>query len=447
MAKKIVTQHTQKLLPLGYLALTKHFHIQTIIHYRASFFDPSAKRKRVIKANDDRAQELHIYSKTLQAYDFKDPLEHLLFAIKYEGINLGILKKVFQCISKQEIERFITSNKFRKEARKVWYLYEELMQSLCILPDGAYRTYYELLDPKTCYTCHPRKSTRHGILDNLLGDFNFCPMVRRTKTLSSFEKKKLDIRASRLLKKQRTPFCIQPPPTMDVLGESTSAPLEKERASKKRLMRFASLLKEAKPLKTLTLKRLISIHNKAVGKGHFENSFRHHQNYLAFDDVVESGKICRISPKPKDVEELMQGLIDSFERMKKSSLNPVVLTAIFSFGFSIIHPFGDGNGRVQLFLLYYLLKHSHFKQAGQIFGRGLLNFFYLPGFNEAVQNFDEALLACLEYTLHKKGTLTVHGETIDLYRYIDFTPMVEFLFSSIEESQKNYRINCNSIIA
>src|SRR5205807_1852550 len=162
----------------------------------------------------------------------------------------------------------------------------------------AYHTYYELLDSKRYYTCRPKKSARHGILDNLLGDFSFCPFVRKTQTLRSFEKKELNAQAALLLKKHCAPFFIEPPLRMYGLGQSTSAPLEKERASKQRLMRLTSLLKEAKSLKTLTFHSLISIHNKAVGKGRFENSFRHHQNYLAFEDVVETGKICRISPKP-----------------------------------------------------------------------------------------------------------------------------------------------------
>src|SRR5207249_1618508 len=100
---------------------------------------------------------------------------------------------------------------------------------------------------------------------NLLGDFNFCPMVRRTRVLRAFEKKELNKSAS----KKHAPLHIEPPPTR----------IQKE--GKERQARFAKLLQEAKVLKTLTLKSLIHIHNKAVGKAHAEKSFRHHQNYLA----------------------------------------------------------------------------------------------------------------------------------------------------------------------
>jgi hypothetical protein len=416
-------------IPLGYQALIEKFHLSVIPHFCASFASKTASRKRVIK-ND--AQEIHLYP---MSYLVKSAYEQLVFAVKYEGINLGILRALFPCFSKKEFELFIEQNKGKGEVRKIWYLYELLTASLCNLPDMTKGSFVALLDPKKYYTTHPIKAKRHLVLDNLLGTRDFCPMVLRTKKLQSFEKKKLEKIAKPLLRKNGYKMPVAPICQTTEQTQSKAKLLEMERANEKRHKRFISLLKEADRFHELTEKTIIDLHNKAVGPGAIEKTFRKHQNYLAYDDdyLAKKERICRISPKPEDVETLMKGLLECYKRMKKSAVHPVIIATSISFGFSIIHPFGDGNGRVQLFLLYFILLHSSFSAAAHLSVCTLIQFFYLPGFNAAIRNFDQALLSLVKFTLHKDETLTVHGQTLNLYRSIEFSKMAEFLFSYLEE--------------
>ena len=60
---------------------------------------------------------------------FEDTLyKQLIFALKYEGINLLFFKKLFQTISKEEITNIIQGEPTGQYSRKIWFLYEWLMQ-------------------------------------------------------------------------------------------------------------------------------------------------------------------------------------------------------------------------------------------------------------------------------------------------------------------------------
>lgn len=70
-----------------------------------------------------------------------------------------------------------------------------------------------------------------------------------------------------------------------------------------------------------------------------------------FDEVVvnraQAGKdnIVYVAPKHTDVRSLLQELIDFYHR-KRNAMHPLDLAALFKCQLVVIHPFGDGNGRL-----------------------------------------------------------------------------------------------------
>ena len=408
----------EKCLPVGYQVLAQHFLIDKTPPFFSSFLNATIKRKITIKKT---ALKAYVFPLNYLLKDLNDYLFHLYFAIKYEGLNFEILRKILPKIPKIEIERLLKEFKFDVESRKIWYLYELITKSLCNIPNISSGDYEELLDSTKLYTAKPKKSTRHRILDNLLGTIDFCPIVKKSRKLKHYETVDFCTEAHNLLKRHGPQLPVEPN------FPKINTPKMKE--AKLRYKKLVRLIKSRKPPLKITKEKLISIHNQLVSSGFYEEEFRKHQNYLAFGN---GKKITRISPQAKDVPILLDGLLNCYERMIKSSVHPVIIASVISFGFSIIHPFGDANGRVHLYLFYSILFNSKFKDCAQIFCRSLTNFFYLPGFNESVALFDRSLKDRISYTLHKNATLTVHGKTIDYYRYIDFTKMAEFCFSAIE---------------
>jgi hypothetical protein len=62
---------------------------------------------------------------------------HLTFALKYEGIELGIFKKLFEVIPQEELAKRIQQEPTDQYNRRIWFLYEWLMDAQLNIPDLA----------------------------------------------------------------------------------------------------------------------------------------------------------------------------------------------------------------------------------------------------------------------------------------------------------------------
>ncbi len=62
---------------------------------------------------------------------------------------------------------------------------------------------------------------------------------------------------------------------------------------------------------------------------------------------------------PQHVKERMRGLIEWY-RKNKRELHPFVLASVFHMQFEMIHPFGDGNGRVGRLLINHILRQNNY---------------------------------------------------------------------------------------
>ena len=109
--------------------------------------------------------------------------KQLVFALKYEGVNLLVLKKLFELVPKQEIEGIIKSEALGIYSRKIWFLYEWLFQAKLNIEDLESGNYVPLLDTSIQYGIKGVRSPRHRIINNLPGNPNFCPLIFKTEKL------------------------------------------------------------------------------------------------------------------------------------------------------------------------------------------------------------------------------------------------------------------------
>ncbi|MHC5076204.1 MAG: Fic family protein, partial [Planctomycetota bacterium] len=125
--------------PVGYSELIRRHSLDVIPHHVQSFIAERGRHKTVI----DGYQRTEIYMKK---YDPGDNLaDHLVFALKFEGINLEILNALFLVVDPTELERFIKETPAGKYARKIWFLYEFLMGKELDLEPCAVTNYVALL--------------------------------------------------------------------------------------------------------------------------------------------------------------------------------------------------------------------------------------------------------------------------------------------------------------
>ena len=114
-------------------------------------------------------------------------LGHLTFALKHEGIELGLLKQLFQELNADDWVHLISQEPTGQYSRKIWFLYEWLMENTLDLPDITIGNYVDLVDISLQFGKNPSvNSKRHRVKNNLPVSRDFCPMIRRTAVLERY---------------------------------------------------------------------------------------------------------------------------------------------------------------------------------------------------------------------------------------------------------------------
>jgi hypothetical protein len=165
--------------------------VEAPVLLHASWIDEVAGRRSV-------ADWMTVEETFPSSYDPGDAdVDHLIFALKYDGVDLVVLARLFRRIDREELARRILSQPTSKYVRRLFFLFERLTgEALAIedLPRGR-GNYSPVLEPDEYFVAAGRKVARHRVLDNLLGDVEFCPVVRRTPTLVAAAGKDLGGRA------------------------------------------------------------------------------------------------------------------------------------------------------------------------------------------------------------------------------------------------------------
>ena len=110
---------------------------------------------------------------------------HLRFAFKHEGIDVAVLKALFDTAPPAGILRIIKDEPTGAYARRLWFFYEWLTGKTLDVPDAKVGNYVDALDSAFQYGVTPSVSRRHRVRNNLPGTRNFCPLVRRTPKLEA----------------------------------------------------------------------------------------------------------------------------------------------------------------------------------------------------------------------------------------------------------------------
>jgi Fic family protein len=139
-----------------------------------------------------------------------------------------------------------------------------------------------------------------------------------------------------------------------------------------------------------------------------------------------------ISARWQDVETLIDGLIDTYHKLIDSDFDPVLTATVIAFGFVVIHPFVDGNGRIHRYLIHHVLSKKGFSKKGLIFPVSSAILERMPEYREILESYSKPRLELIEWKPTPYNNVEVLNETIDLYRYFDATQMAEFLYSCVK---------------
>ncbi|MBS3771805.1 MAG: Fic family protein [Bacteroidales bacterium] len=363
---------------------------------------------------------------------------HLVFAIKYEGINLLFFKKLFQQLSKSDIIQLVSREPTGQYSRKIWFLYEWLMQDVLDIADIKKGNYLPLLEEKLQYTVEGTYSKRHRIINNLPGTPDFCPLVFKTDKLENYIKSRLSEQQDKKLKNIHKELLQRASAFLLLKDSKASFTIEGESPKSKRAARWGKAIGQAgsNPLskeELLRLQQLVIESTRFVSMG-----FRREGGFVGDHDRSTGEPLPEhISAKWQDLDQLISGLIKTSKYLEESDIDAVIAATKIAFGFVFIHPFQDGNGRIHRYLIHHILARKQFTKQGLIFPVSASILDHINDYRQVLQKYSHPLLDFIDWDTTSDNNIKVLNDTIDYYRYFDATPQAEFLYDCVYDTIYN----------
>lgn len=419
--------------PAGNEWLKSHYGLTNYTFTHSSYIGSNESIEQTSRGNIDQ-----VYGPRY-AVDSDTPILHVEFALKYDDLNLDFLSAVFAQIDVAEINEFLATTPSGRYARKVGFLYEFLTGKELVQEKEVGGNYTDLLEPERYITGKIVKNTRWRINNNLLGNRNFCPVIRRTKTLSELMEK--DIRQSIEGLKSEFPEDIFRRAAAYLYTKETrsSYEIEKEKPSPDRMERFITLLNRAglRPTEeVLSKENLVMLQNIIVDPRFAAADFRDFQNYVGESLPNYQSLLHYICPPPAMVKTMMAGLQHAAE--KTAGTEAIVRAALFAFGFVFIHPFEDGNGRLHRFIIHDILVHDGVVPEGVIIPVSAHMLNNIKAYDQILEAYSKPLMQRIKYSMSEEGEVTVTNaeEVQGYYRYPDLTPQATYLAETIHATLK-----------
>lgn len=371
---------------------------------------------------------------------FDDTLyRHLVFALKYEGLNLLFFKKLFAKLSTKEILGVLEEEPTGQYSRKIWFLYEWLMNKELPIDDLAIKNYVPLIDDSLQFGLQTgSKSPRHRIINNLPGTRDFCPLIRKTAKLDNYIKENISGHKSDYLKKIHKDILQRTSAFLLLKDSKASFSIEGESPKSSRAARWGRIIGQAGN-NELTKEELIRLQQAVIENARFVKlGFRKQGGFVGEHDRVSGEPVPdHISAKWQDVEQLIDGLIASNDLLLKNEMDAVLTAAVIAFGFVFIHPFVDGNGRIHRYLIHHVLMKKQFSAQGLVFpvSASILN--HIDDYRKALESYSLPLLDFIEWKETSDHNVEVLNDTIDYYRYFDATKLAEFLYDCVNDTIQN----------
>jgi len=361
--------------------------------------------------------------------------KQLSFALRYEGVNLLLFKKLFEKLSTKAIEELVQIEPLGQNSRKIWFLYEWLFDEKLAISDLKTSNYSPLINTKLQYAVEGVKSSRHKIINNLPGTKGFCPLISKTPNLEKYLEANLSAKKNEYLKGIRKTILQRASAFLLLKDSKASFTIEGESPRSKRAARWGQAIGQAGS-NTLSNSEFERLQQIVIENPRFtEMGYRKQGGFVGEHDRSTGEPIPdHISAKQEDLNQLMEGLIETNQLLLKSDFDGVLAATLIAFGFVFIHPFEDGNGRIHRYLIHHVLAKKQFSQQGMIFPVSASILDHIEDYREVLEEYSSPLLDFIEWKETKKHNVEVLNETIDFYRYFDATKQAEFLYESVQDT-------------
>ena len=359
---------------------------------------------------------------------------HLTFALKYEGLDLAVLKRLFLTTGPAAIQALVRAKPTGSYARRIWFLYEWLIGHRLDLPDAAAGRYIPAVDPGRQWAVDGANSPRHRVRNNLPGTPQFCPLVYRTEAIDRFVALNLPRRAREIVADVPHGLLARTAAFLLLKDSKSSYAIEGERPPQDRIQRWGRAIGEA-GRRALDLEELLRLQNIVIGDARFVKlGLRREGGFVgAYDRDTRMPLPDHISARPDDLPSLTEGMI-AFDQGPARKLDPVIAAAVLAFGFVYAHPFEDGNGRIHRYLVHHVLTRRGFNPPGVVFPVSAAILERIDEYRRVLEDYSLRLLPLIDWEPTENGNVRVLNETGDFYRFFDATPHAEFLYGCVRKT-------------
>lgn len=361
---------------------------------------------------------------------------HIIFALKYEGIDIQILKEIFTLIGADEIRKAILAEPTGQYARRIWFLYEWLFNEKLDIPDLKIATYVPVVNESHQFAIKGKNSTRHRVRNNLPGTVNYCPMIRRTEKLEKFIKQQLNKKIEEGIDGVHTDLIRRTAAFLLLKDSKASFNIEGEKPTASRARNWGYIIGDAAK-QEITKDEIERLQQIVIGKEKLKHMGIRvdHEGFIGEHDAEDFTPIPQhISAKSSDLPILIDGLLETNRILQESGYHPALIASTIAFGFVYIHPLSDGNGRIHRFLIHHILAKTGFASRNMIFPISAAILDQIHTYKEVLEAHSLPRLEMIEWESSDDYNTKILNETIDLYRYYDMTKETEFLFECIQDT-------------
>ncbi len=362
--------------------------------------------------------------------------KQLVFAIKYEGINLLVFKSLFNAITKEELLEILHIEPSGQYSRKIWFLYEWLQQEqIDVQVDLKKRKYISLLDASMQYIVKGEESIRQKIINNLPGTVDFCPLIFKTEKLENHINANVSGKKNAFLNSIHKDVLQRASSFLLLKDSKASFTIEGENPGSNRAMRWGKAIGQAGQ-KPLSIEELLRLQQIVIENSRFTKmGLRKQGGFVGEHDRTTSEPLPdHIAAKQDNLEQLMNGLMATNTVLQDESYDAVLAAAAIAFGFVFIHPFVDGNGRLHRYIIHHILAKKEFTQQGVIFPVSASILDHIDDYKNVLESYSHPLLDYIEWKETEDHNVEVLNDTIDFYRYFDATKQAEFLYDCVEDT-------------
>ncbi|TAL87984.1 MAG: Fic family protein [Rhodanobacter sp.] len=388
----------------------------------------------------DAGYALEVYPSSYNPSDAA--CDHLRFALRYEGVHLEFLQRLFQTMPDRVLIDWLIREPSSQYARRAGFLLEWLTGRSLGVPDVGKGNYVDALsadDHLTAGTGINHKKWR--VRDNLPGTPDWCPVVYRNSAIRAVETRDVGT-ALKQLQVEFGDDTLQRSAVWLTTKESrASFAIEHEADQEDRLRRFAAVMARRtgfdpdSPFANLTDEALIDLQRAIVGERALDYGMRDSTIFVGDDH----NHVHYIAPPAAALAGMLDGLRAFADTTQGRS--PALRAAVLSFGFVYIHPMRDGNGRISRFLINDSLRRDNAIPAPFILPVSATiasNGMQRARYDNALEGFSRPLMQrhAADYSFDANRKLTFSAEAVALpaWRYPDLTDQAVYLADIIMET-------------